>query len=372
MKFNAINNIFLFTLSTVLLMNISGQHSDSEPISGFNTRNLQFVFRVVNTTGTGAMNTLPSFQNVTAKATLNRAGSNFELFNDNLQNLLLLSTYQKGLENWTLGSNMVQKGNGNAICGVCLQLPGPLNIASTDIVKLEVNVSPGTYNSASFNIPACSLDITWLPDDGIEKAIPGIKCYTIQTNSTQQKVSCGDNVRRVGIFNFDKGWTTSTPSTDAQQVINQITVASNEKTWTDLPDRLNMRVIQSFESQTEAIYRGQSYIFAANGKNLTNVILTINLNTANVNSGQNIVAWEYLTVDANTIQRSMQNASAQLANSMTQAVNVVGQAAATNLAQTQAQTMRAINNVSNNLTLPSVQTNSQQLMPLASALHVSP
>ena len=285
-------------------MIIIGQTPNKMVSTQRTVKELALTFRLVNAAGTGTVAVFPVLRNVTLRARLTRHGTPFTIFEDNLQNLAVESHWEDNLEAVSSATYLIQKGAGNAILPIRIKLPGVIEVKHDDVLELEVNVLTGAY-AAGFNIPLCQADIDWVDSKGIETAIPKIECKYIPAGSGQWNESCGDDVVSVLIHNFDQGFTGSTAYTDAQNVFSAVNITSESYNLTETADRLQSRIMDKFETQGAAYFRGQSHKLHAHGNHhLHNVQLNLTLIAGNVTGGNNVIMIRKFVYCAHTTARA--------------------------------------------------------------------
>ena len=307
-------------------MQIQGQSQNTEKLSGLKTDRLLLTFRLY-ANAANTLCTLPNFQTMVVKATLNRRGVNHEIFNDNVQNLGVASQFHKGLEpmvniNYALprvGSPAAAGVVSSVILPVVIHLPGTVDVSSADSLTLEMNVNQG-YSAAgsTLNIAASNVDTYWLPSDGHEQAIPVIRCQYLQSSTGTANLSCGDHVKTVIIANYDKGLgSILTPGTlfpingsavvnsDANQVISNLNFSTTHFSQTLSGDRLNMQTLAHFENPQDAVFRGQCYLFShhKDAGLMDNVQMSFTMNAGNLTASNNVVTSFGFILDGHTMER---------------------------------------------------------------------
>jgi len=250
-------------------------------------------------------------QSVTIKAELRRNGQKIMIFNDNLAVLFAASNFYKG--NWQ-GCNPAATTNTRyeifsaAAVGVTetgqitttLDFGGICDVSQGGEIIVSINVA---QNAFSTNVGAATSYFTVDFDEvnGVEQGgVPQIDTQVISPNESSPSYSPGNGVKSVFFINTDK-----TSILTAAQVISNVSVDSNEKSFDRNYQQLLADRLAAFHTQADADTRCQSFCLLPynankfyNGVNIKPV-----LNTGNVVASKNyFVAYRVIPVsDARVI-----------------------------------------------------------------------
>ncbi|PQJ12862.1 hypothetical protein CJD36_003715 [Flavipsychrobacter stenotrophus] len=268
---------------------IVGQTTGKEKVAGRTVKELAVTMRLVNSTGTGTVTTLPVLRNITVKSILHRVGTDHTILEGNLQNYAVDSHYERGLEAIVSATYLEQKGLGQALLHIRITLPDVINCHSGDMLETDVSVLSGTYTSY-FNVAQCVTDIQWVDAFGVEHGIPYIAIKAVQGAVASHPEVIGDGVQTITLLNFDQGLATTAATTDANQVVTGIQLNTNIGTFNETADHLNSRSMRMFETQTARYIRGQCYrIHSHNGALMHDVRITLTMNAALNTAANNFI-----------------------------------------------------------------------------------
>ena len=285
-------------------MLINGASIGKESTKNRTVKELNLLFRLTNTAGTGTVGILPLLRNISIKCVLHRTKKQHVILNDNVQNYAIESHFHKGLEGIISAAFLTQKGNGVAVLPITIDLPGPINLQHDDLLELDVNVLNGAY-PAGLNVAACNLDINWREETGIEEYIPHITAKYIQAGEGQFNESLGSNIKTILLLNFDQGLGGTAEPLDTAQVVTGLQLTSKNWNINDSYDRLFSRKIRQFETAAASAFRGQCYhLKPHNGELLDNVQMQLTMNSALVTAANNVIIFRHFTMEGETSVRA--------------------------------------------------------------------
>lgn len=262
--------------------------------------NVYMIASAVNTALAPA-DFLSSF--VTVKVVLRRDGSDYYLLQDNLSILGTFASLLNGYNVWTDGwDKIVATASLKNIKLRAVQLPfgGVHEVKPGDKLICEISVANGAF-SANVDATNSNIDFTFNPAQGVELGIFQTRSEVIQTNTTNQSFSIGDNITKIALLNFDKtDYSSEVVSTlglnsltlDANYTFNQLLAIQN--TFTDSVGRPAYGTAYPVVPGNK-VYRGvdalpQSfYIYNGHDENqdLDDVKVYVSFNSANVAASQN-------------------------------------------------------------------------------------
>ncbi len=291
-------------------MTLQGNVNDKETYSSICMGGIGFTFRLVNPTSTGTMTTLPNLRGITVEGILRRNGHDHQIFKNNLQDLLVESAFFKGTLSSVLnGTYMIQRGNGTAILTGKIDFHGVIDLNGGDEFLMTVTMQ-NVYTAANFTVNSCQLDVNPIEQEGHEVMIPMIWVDTITAGKSNYNPPLGDDVYSALFINYDQGLGTYGDFTDANTVVQALTVRTDDVSQTLTPDRMYSRMVNCFETKTEAQLRGQCYHighYKPNGlpghhhhELMHAVKLDFTLNATLVTSGNNILVVRRYKHDSHT------------------------------------------------------------------------
>lgn len=165
---------------------------------------------------------------------------------------------------------------------VDFKFPSVINLTAGDVLNIEVNCNDGTFQGNA-DTALSYLLLSEIEAVGVEFGIPMLKTLSIQPNQENLTLDLGSNVDELYFINLDK----TNPLT-ANQVIQSVTLASDKLKYTkQYIELLGMRSNSTNRNDPDRL--GQTFRLS-NEIDLDGANVTIQFNTANVNTGMNYIA----------------------------------------------------------------------------------
>jgi hypothetical protein len=188
------------------------------------------------------------------------------------------------------------------IIEVCMLVlfPGIINISDDDFLSFRVTAQQDAFSSL-VDSTVSNFQCDKIEAIGNEWMIPFIKAEAVQPGETSRSYSPGDCIKGIHFINSDK-----TAVTLADQVIQQISIDSEQENINDNWEELLSKRYSQFENIVNANDRGQSFLLAegGNGTLLNAVNIAVTFNSANVNSGKNYFVFSGFKADTLTAARA--------------------------------------------------------------------
>lgn len=250
---------------------------------------------------------MPDLTKVQMKCILRRNSKEYVIFNDTLAVLALESMFFNGIEQLmspgymsivTTGAVSIYAQN------IIIDLKTPINLQGRDELTLEVSVTPSwlTFAGAIAQANACTIEMVWRDAIGIETFIPMIRSKYIQAGITKVDESIGDDITSLAFINTS-GLTYGYYITDANAIIQQLTLTTDRYSINDTVDRMVGRRAAQFEQYGVSNNRGFNFVIIPDGE-CDQVKLSMLLNSANVLVSQNALVWRTYAIDGHTINRA--------------------------------------------------------------------
>lgn len=296
------------------MINISTQNPNST--KSFRSKWIDgFTVGVRNTSNAGGLSSAPNdFEQLTLKGTLRRGGRELEIFNHTLKLLVLMSHLKSATYDFlnSGGASFIDYGTVGTVeynlVPLRFDFGGPLNLIDSDEFVLEWTLNTGFFVAGSgINSSASYIQIDETETTEVEYFVPITRTKVIEGSQDNPTWELGDNIMQVNIFNYDKFDYLST-----SQVIKNVSFKSDKVNKNDNIDELITKAISYYPTPAEAALRKQNFIIYEGKEELDGVSLNLSLNSANVTSSKNYIAWrtfytdDWLTTRAGVLESNLQ------------------------------------------------------------------
>lgn len=258
-------------------------------------------------------------EQVQVKVTLRRNNQTKVIMSDNLLVLGVYNTLRNGLHKFINGFDRVYPSNAaKAVTQrtVTLKFGGHIRVSQGDQLVIEVSPAIGSV-SANLDTALTHFEFYANPSIGYESYTPATVSQVVQTNTSNQPFSLGDNVTRIAFLNFDKTtyenpvigtMTLSSDKLDKQLTYAKILAHIANETTEDSAKRYGAA------PPAESVYRlpdmlPQSFILfdgSFDGKDLDNVRIDSTFESANVNTSKNYMIWTQYEADKEQFKEAQQ------------------------------------------------------------------
>lgn len=287
-------------------MQVIGTTQNNEEIRSKCIGEFNCSIRLVNPSGTGTVGAVANLRLINVKAVLTRNGVQTTLFENNLQDLLVDSLYEKGLEYVVTQSNMQQTGLGQAVMTARLTLQGVCDVTGNDVLKTTVTVNAGAYNATYHSIGSCVVDFEAIETEGVEYGIPCIRTEVVDAGKNTYNYSGGNDVASVLFINYDQGLGGTTAVTDANTVVTAASLTSRDMDVNYTADRIRSHNARLFLTPAACYMRGQCILFRPYGsrQKMHDLSISFQLNGALVTGTNNVIVTRFFKHDATTFVRA--------------------------------------------------------------------
>lgn len=280
------------------MINISNQNPQST--QSFKNKSIDgFTTSILFTTNSGGIGSTPlDTEQLQLKGTLRRNGSEIEMFNHTLKNLVLLSHIKSSTYDFLLNGVVIQVGSAGGgidsyIVPLRFDFGGTINLIGDDEFILEWQLNSGFFSaSANLNLNTCYISVDDAESSDIEYYVPITRSKVIEGSQDNPTYSLGDNIMNLMLVNYDK-----TGFNLADRVVKTLRLKSDKITKNDTFDELLTKAISYYTAPSEALVRNQNWIVYQGAEELDNVELNLSLNSANVTSSKNYILWRTFYTD---------------------------------------------------------------------------
>jgi hypothetical protein len=223
------------------------------------------------------------------KCTLLRAGKQFILMQENLKVLFALSSFLDNAYRYTgIGTSnndrivLLPQAAGVkeiALLPIYINLPYPINLRGDDELVWEF-VTESSAWSSDLDTSLSYLDVDQVTGYGIEVFTPYIDTMALVQGRSNVKEALGNNVVAVHLIVLDK-YTSLT----ADQVFSSLTLSAHKFSDEDTYFEQLTKRARMFQDTVSHDSRGQSFLLYS-GNPLDSVQISMDLNSANVNTGK--------------------------------------------------------------------------------------
>jgi len=280
---------------------IKGLGNDSVRVKG---RTVTGVLAAItlqhDTANTAITNSMFDATKTTLKVTLIRGGKSKDVCSDNLKVLAADSAFQDAGWDCIFGTSNVQLQapavgvKARALITYQVDFHSPINVRENDQLVINMTVNNGTY-SAVLDLSGSQIEFSEIQGEGSEYGFPIIESYALNTGDSQHTVETRDNVKQVTLINLDK-----TDNLEASAVVSQKALVTDEINITRQYLEMLTERTEEFPSIPLANTRNQSFILAK-GEDYDKCSVELQLNSSNVNGGQNYIIVRRLEVTADSI-----------------------------------------------------------------------
>lgn len=251
--------------------------------------------------------------NVTIDVQLKRDGKTFTLISTNLAVIAHYATITMGQTSWYKGKVNVPKGASQKQeleRSVFIPFFGHHNVKGTEEMIITVFCGRGTFNTG-VSLES-SLLVTTNQSIGVETGIYRFHSQAIQANMSDENINLGDNVQRVALVSFERN--------GSKPIVKSASLSSDRLDWTISEAELALKHQQFFpynyldilanNGWTEQVQKYFPNTFLMHDRDeLDQAKVTVNLNSANVESSKNMVCWTSFETSAEIIVKAREMAT---------------------------------------------------------------